>query len=119
MSTTSKETRTSARVYGVENDYEPVPVRFSVTHTIETAPNGIIAVEHVHLIADMSDLSAHSGFACCAWADTLALVRNGKRVVFAARCVNYTGAGRDRELFSVSWTANVQDVLYTLELLND
>lgn len=119
MSTNGTEKRTSARTYGVENDYEPVPVRFTVTHTVEVNGNGIVAVEHVHLIADMSDLSTHSGFARCAWADTLALVRNGKRVVFGARHFNYTGCGSDRELFSVSWTATVQDVLYTVELLND
>lgn len=119
MSNTTTEKRTSARTYGVENDYEPVPVRFSVTHTIEINDNRIIGVESVHLIADMSDLCTHSGFARCAWGDTLALVRNGKRVVFGSRHANYTGAGSDRELFSVSWTANVQDVLYTVELLND
>lgn len=114
-STTTIEKRTSARVYGVQVGNEVRPVRFTATHTLEIR-GGIIDIESVVLVADMSEVGFMAGMAPPA---ILRLSRNGKEETLGGCSFNYTGEGCDRELFSVSWSTNIQDVFYTVELLND
>lgn len=114
-STTTIEKRTSARVYGVQVGAEFKPVRFTATHTLEIN-GGVVGIESVVLVADMSDAGFMAGIAPPA---VLHLARKGREVSFGGCSFNYTGDGPDRELFSVSWSGNIDDVFYTVELLND
>ena len=113
--TTSSETHTSARTYGVVLDGKETPVRFTVTHTLITR-NGIIDIESVDLVADMSEAGFKPGIVA---PHVIELVRKGRTESFGGLSYQYTGAGHDRELFSVSWSAFIDEVFYSVELLND